>query len=70
MLWVELPPQVDGMKLYQKALARGITVGPGYMFSISNSYPNYIRLNYSSAWSSEIEQAVATVGAIAKSCMR
>jgi len=70
VLWVELPGQIDGMRLYQQALEHGITVGPGYMFSATNSYPNFIRLNYSSPWSREIEQAVITVGKIAAHALR
>jgi len=70
VLWVELPPQIDALHLYELALARGITVGPGYMFSVSNSYSNFIRLNYSTPWSPQIEQAVITIGAIAADCVR
>lgn len=70
VLWVELPEKVDGMKLYQLALERGITVGPGYMFSASGSYRNFIRLNYSTPWSPEIEQAVITVGKLATTCAK
>jgi len=71
VLWVELPEKVDAMELYQQTLERGITVGPGYMFSVSNSsYRNFIRLNYSSPWSTDIEQAVITVGKIAATCAR
>ncbi len=70
VLWIELPPKVDAMRLYQLALEQGITVGPGYMFSISDSYRNFIRLNYSSPWSSRIEQAVITVGKLAAICAR
>lgn len=70
VLWVELPAGLDGMHLYQLALQRGITIGPGYMFSISNNYPNFIRLNYSSPWSAEIERAVITVGRLAADCLR
>lgn len=67
VLWVELPEKVDSMKLYQLALENGITIGPGYMFSTSNAYSNFIRLNYSYAWTPEIEQAVQTVGKLAAS---
>lgn len=62
VLWVELPPHVDSMRLYELALEQGITIGPGYMFSTTNSYRNFIRLNYSYTWSPEIEQALITVG--------
>ncbi|GAB3629277.1 2-aminoadipate aminotransferase [Pandoraea terrae] len=70
VLWVELPPKVNAMQLYELALERGITIGPGYMFSTSDSYRNFIRLNYSSPWSAEIEQAVITVGKLAATCAR
>ncbi|XHS80202.1 PLP-dependent aminotransferase family protein [Burkholderiaceae bacterium UC74_6] len=70
VLWVELAPQVDALKLYQEALERGITVGPGTMFSVSSRYQHFIRLNYSSPWSHEIERAVITVGKIATNCAR
>ena len=38
------------------------------MFSITDSYRNFIRLNYSSPWSPEIEQAVIAVGKLAAYC--
>ncbi|PLZ02058.1 2-aminoadipate aminotransferase [Burkholderia sp. WAC0059] len=70
VLWVELPPQVDSMRLYQRALESGITIGPGYMFSTSAAYAHFIRLNYSYAWSPAIEQAVTTLGKLASACLR
>jgi DNA-binding transcriptional MocR family regulator len=70
VLWVELPPQVDSMRLYQLALENGITIGPGYMFSTSNAYGNFIRLNYSYTWSPKIEKALMTVGKLVAMCMR
>ncbi|WP_343585185.1 PLP-dependent aminotransferase family protein [Herbaspirillum sp.] len=70
VLWVELPGKIDGMQLYQQALEHGITIGPGYMFSVSNRFPNFIRLNYSSEWTHEVEQAAITIGKIAANAMR
>jgi DNA-binding transcriptional MocR family regulator len=71
VLWVEMPESVDSLRLYRLALEQGITIGPGYMFSIfEESYRNFIRLNYSSPWSNEIEQAVITVGKLVAMCMR
>ncbi|MHA7680317.1 aminotransferase-like domain-containing protein [Cupriavidus sp. PET2-C1] len=70
VLWIELPAKVDAMQLYQLALDRGITIGPGYMFSNSGSYRNFIRLNYSSPWSSRIEEAVIEVGKLVAMCAR
>jgi DNA-binding transcriptional MocR family regulator len=62
VLWVRLAPQIDSMQLYQRALAQGITIAPGRMFSISDRYRHYIRLNYSYAWSPAIENALKTLG--------
>jgi DNA-binding transcriptional MocR family regulator len=70
VLWVELPSQVDSMKLYQIALENGITVGPGHMFSTTSGYRDFIRLNYSYTWSPEIEKALVTVGKLVAACMR
>ncbi len=45
VLWVQLPEGVDSLKLYEPALAQGISIAPGYMFSVTPKYRNYIRLN-------------------------
>ncbi|MGH8780080.1 PLP-dependent aminotransferase family protein [Paraburkholderia sp.] len=65
VLWVELPPRVDSMRLYQAALARGITIGPGHMFSTRNDFRHFIRLNYSYPWTTAIEHALRTLGELA-----
>ncbi|WP_369679465.1 aminotransferase class I/II-fold pyridoxal phosphate-dependent enzyme, partial [Burkholderia ubonensis] len=70
VLWVELPPQVDAMRLYQLALAQRITVGPGHMFSTSGDYRHFIRLNYSYPWSAQIEQALKVLGRLAGECAK
>jgi DNA-binding transcriptional MocR family regulator len=62
VLWIELPPAVDSMQLYHRALEHNITIGPGYMFSSSDRYRNYIRLNYSYAWDSRTEEALKLLG--------
>ena len=65
VLWVELPPRVDSMRLYQAALARSITIGPGYMFSTRNDFSHFIRLNYSYPWNAQTEHALKTLGELA-----
>ena len=70
VLWVELPERVDAMQLYRLALDRGITIGPGHMFSVTDRYRNFIRLNYSTPWNAALEKAVITVGRIARSAQR
>lgn len=70
VLWVELPRDVDAMELYRLALAQRITIGPGHMFSTSDAYRHFIRLNYSYRWSPQIEEAIKTLGRLAAACAR
>jgi DNA-binding transcriptional MocR family regulator len=65
LLWVQLPGPVDTMRVYREALQRHITIAPGRVFSNSDLYPSCLRLNYSYAWTRELEAAVRELGAIA-----
>lgn len=64
ILWVEMPERVDAITLYHQAFSRGISIAPGPIFSMNNSFRNYIRLN-SSFWSPQIEEAIRILGALA-----
>jgi DNA-binding transcriptional MocR family regulator len=64
VLWIELPARIDSMRLYQAALARGITIGPGTMFSARDAFRHFIRLNYSYPWTAQAEAALKTLGAL------
>ncbi len=45
VLWVQLPESVDTLKLYSRAIDKGITLAPGPLFSAKSHYRNFIRLN-------------------------
>lgn len=45
VLWVRLPENVDSLELYKTAHEAGITLAPGYVFSPTQQFPNFIRLN-------------------------
>lgn len=62
VLWVELPPGNDSEVLFTKALAQGISIAPGKLFSPTNKYRRCIRLSYGVVWSDEIEDAIAQLG--------
>ncbi|MCU4121591.1 PLP-dependent aminotransferase family protein [Variovorax sp. N23] len=64
-LWVELPEHVDALALHRAALAHGISVAPGPIFSASQAFANCVRLNYGHAWDDRTEAAVATLGRLA-----
>ncbi|MEW6487463.1 MAG: PLP-dependent aminotransferase family protein [Thermodesulfobacteriota bacterium] len=67
-LWVELPPGTDALVLYEKALAAGITVAPGPIFSPTQRYRNFLRLN-AGYWIEGMEGAVETLGRLARECV-
>jgi DNA-binding transcriptional MocR family regulator len=62
MLWVELPPKVEAIKLFRAALAEHITILPGTIFSATGRYKNYIRINCGHAWSETHDRALLTLG--------
>ena len=61
VLWVQLPENVDSLELYKLALKNYITLTPGYLFSPTNQFSNFIRLN-AAAWTYPIERAVERLG--------
>ena len=61
VLWVQLPENVDSLELYKLALKNNITLTPGYLFSATNQFSNFIRLN-AAAWTYPIERAVERLG--------
>lgn len=63
-LWLELPPRVDAMAVYEQALTQGISLAPGPLFSIKREYRNFIRLNYGHPYTEKSEQALAIIGRI------
>ena len=65
VLWVQLPKSVDSLVLYKQALRAGITLSPGYLFSPSQRFKNFIRLNAAS-WNEEIERAIIRLGDLIK----
>jgi DNA-binding transcriptional MocR family regulator len=61
VLWVQLPEHVDSLELYKLALENNITITAGYLFSPTNQFSNFIRLN-AAAWTFPIERALTKLG--------
>lgn len=66
-LWVQLPDKVNVLELFRLAKDRKISIAPGPIFSPQRQFQNCIRLNYGLDWSPDVEAAIATVGALARS---
>ncbi len=71
-LWVELPPEINGVALYQRAFEHGIGIMPGQLVSANAYYTHHIRLGVGSKEGGEIlteaetRQAAITLGQLAR----
>jgi DNA-binding transcriptional MocR family regulator len=61
LLWIQLPDAVDSLELYKLALKAGIALTPGHIFSATDRYHDFIRLNAAN-WSSAAERAIERLG--------
>jgi DNA-binding transcriptional MocR family regulator len=57
-VWVELPAGVDAMALHRDALAQGISLAPGPMFSARAEFQHHIRLTCGQPWDEALERAI------------
>jgi DNA-binding transcriptional MocR family regulator len=64
-LWLELDPGVDTIALQAQALALGISVAPGPIFSASRGHRHCLRLNFGHPLDARAEAALATLGRLA-----
>jgi DNA-binding transcriptional MocR family regulator len=65
VVWVELPPGTNALEVAAKALAKGVAVAPGPMFSARGRFTHALRLSCGMPWSPALERAIHTVAAIA-----
>jgi DNA-binding transcriptional MocR family regulator len=66
LLWVELPRRVDATALFRKALAAGICILPGPIFSASGRFAHHLRVSCGHLWSERTDQAIATLGRLCR----
>jgi DNA-binding transcriptional MocR family regulator len=67
-IWVELPAGHDSLALHRAALAEGISLAPGPLFSTSGEYGHCLRLNSGQPWTPALARAVARLGELIRSC--
>jgi len=61
-----MPQSISSEAVFEQALAEGIRVMPGAMFSNSNRFNHYLRLNCGIPRSPEIERALDTVAGVVR----
>lgn len=65
IIWIALPEHTDVMTLQKDALKVGINIAPGAMFSNTNEFDHYIRLNCAIPIDSTVTQGIKTLGKLA-----
>lgn len=61
-LWIALPDGLSSHRLFDMALEEGIYIAPGSMFSNSQRFDSYIRLNCGAPITAQIESALQRLG--------
>lgn len=64
LLWVELPPQVAGLKVYLKALDHHIAIIPGVVCSNSRQFENFIQISCGSPFTEDLDRGIVRLGKI------
>lgn len=64
LLWIELPHPLNALEVHRRALALGIGVSPGLLFSPGAEFQNFLRLNCANEPSPRLLNAVEQIGAL------
>lgn len=64
LLWVQLPVLRDPRAVFDTALREGIRYAPGWIFSNSDRYDNYLRINCGIPYTPEVEAAIRRLAVI------
>ncbi len=64
-LWIELAPKVDTTNLFYEALAQGINIWPGSIFSASGGFNNFFRIAIGAPHNHKIHSNLQLLGKLA-----
>ena len=65
LLWVEMPAGKSALDLHEQALARGVSVAPGPIFSAQPRFSGCIRVSCAWPWTDRVAGAIRTLGELA-----
>ncbi|WP_408154653.1 aminotransferase-like domain-containing protein [Herbaspirillum lusitanum] len=68
-LWVELPGELSSQQVFEAALAEGIGISPGAIFSNSDRYEHFLRMCCGHPFTRELDQGLRQLGRICKGMM-
>jgi DNA-binding transcriptional MocR family regulator len=66
LLWVQIPPTVSGLEVYQRALDENIAIIPGEVCSNSRQFKNFIQISCGAPVTASVEKGIETLGRIVK----
>ena len=66
VLWVELPGDIDAVDFFARAVANGISIAPGPIFSTQDNFSHFIRLSCGGVWDATIEHGLQRLGDLAR----
>jgi len=69
LLWVELPSGLNALDVHALALAEGISLSPGQMFSPQSRFTHHLRLNCANETTPKFLGAVERIGQICLSML-
>lgn len=69
LLWLRLPYKISTLKLQKQALECGINIAPGALFSNSDEFDQYLRLNCALPIDSNLRHGIKTLGRLSLDLM-
>ena len=64
VLWVSLPAGVNTLALHERAFAKGIGLAPGGLFSNTQHFDGYMRINCALPWETVLKPALLVVAGL------
>ncbi len=64
VLWIELPKKINSARLQKLAIENNVDFAPGFLFSNSGGFKNYIRISCNNTWNEKVEKALKKLGAL------
>jgi DNA-binding transcriptional MocR family regulator len=69
-IWVQLPVEINTFLLYERAIAEGIIITPGRLFSSVKKFSNCLRLSFAHPTTGHRLQALIRLGKLCESVMK
>lgn len=62
VLWIEMPGGTDALELQDRAIAKGVVIAPGPIFSARNRFGNFVRISAGMPWNPKVDAAIRLLG--------